>query len=59
MTMHIEYVNIINKIKNADTEAISDRPDGVEVLLKPFTPNKLETALARACSEPVDAAQPD
>ena len=43
----------------ADTEAISDRPDGVEVLLKPFTPNKLETALARACSEPVDAAQPD
>ena len=43
----------------ADTEAISDRPDGVEVLLKPFTPHKLETALARACSEPVDAAQPD
>jgi PAS domain S-box-containing protein len=36
----------------AEADAISDRPDGVEVLLKPFTPNKLEAALARVCNEP-------
>jgi CheY-like chemotaxis protein/anti-sigma regulatory factor (Ser/Thr protein kinase) len=33
----------------AEADAISDRPDGVEVLLKPFTPNKLEAALSRVC----------
>jgi PAS domain S-box-containing protein len=33
----------------AEAEAISDRPDGVEILLKPFTPHKLEAALARIC----------
>ena len=31
----------------ADTDAISDRPDGVEVLLKPFTANRLEFELSR------------
>jgi len=33
----------------AEADAISDRPEGVEVLLKPFTPNKLEAALSRVC----------
>jgi CheY-like chemotaxis protein len=39
----------------AEAEAIRDRPDGVEVLLKPFTPRKLELALSRicACTDPV------
>jgi PAS domain S-box-containing protein len=32
----------------ADAEAIKDRPEGVEVMLKPFTPHKLEAAIARA-----------
>jgi PAS domain S-box-containing protein len=39
----------------AEAEAISDRPDGVEILLKPFTPNKLEAALSRACGAEVPA----
>jgi CheY-like chemotaxis protein len=39
----------------AETEAIGDRPDGVEVLLKPFTPMVLETAIERICTNaPVD-----
>jgi len=33
----------------AETELIRDRPAGVEMLLKPFTPAKLEAAIARAC----------
>jgi PAS domain S-box-containing protein len=33
----------------ADANAISDRPAGVDVLLKPFTPSKLNTAIARIC----------
>lgn len=33
----------------ADTEMIRDRPVGVELLLKPFTPAVLEAAIARAC----------
>jgi PAS domain S-box-containing protein len=33
----------------AETEMIRDRPEGVEMLLKPFTPAKLEAAIARAC----------
>jgi CheY-like chemotaxis protein len=33
----------------AEADAITDRPDGVEVLLKPFTPSKLEAALSRVC----------
>jgi hypothetical protein len=28
---------------------IRDRPAGVEMLLKPFTPAKLEAAIARTC----------
>ena len=31
----------------AETDAIGDRPDGVEILLKPFTPAALEGAIAR------------
>ncbi|MGZ2410640.1 PAS domain S-box-containing protein [Sphingomonas sp. F9_3S_D5_B_2] len=31
----------------AEAEAISDRPDDVEILLKPFTPAKLEEAIRR------------
>jgi PAS domain S-box-containing protein len=34
----------------ADAEAIKDRPEGIEVMLKPFTPHKLEAAIARACA---------
>ena len=33
----------------AEADAITDRPEGVEVLLKPFTPSKLEAALSRVC----------
>jgi signal transduction histidine kinase/FixJ family two-component response regulator len=33
----------------AEAEMIRDRPDGVETLLKPFTPNALEAAIARVC----------
>ena len=33
----------------AETELIRDRPAGVEMLLKPFTPAKLEAAIARTC----------
>jgi len=35
----------------ADTDAIADRPDDVDILLKPFTPAALEGAVARICSE--------
>ena len=31
----------------AEAEAIGDRPDGVEILLKPFTPAALDAAIAR------------
>ncbi len=33
----------------AEVDAIGDRPEGVEVLLKPFTPANLEAAIGRAC----------
>ena len=33
----------------AQPEAISDRPEGVEVVQKPFTQRKLESALSRVC----------
>lgn len=33
----------------AEADAISDRPDGVEILLKPFTQRGLETAIERIC----------
>ena len=32
----------------AEADAISDRPEGVEILLKPFTPHALEAAIERA-----------
>ena len=35
----------------ADTEVIGDRPDDVQILLKPFAPAALEEALARIYSE--------
>ena len=34
----------------ADTDAIGDRPEGVEIILKPFTPTKLEAAIGRICA---------
>ena len=40
----------------AETAMIGDRPAGVELLLKPFTPAKLEGAIARTCG--ADAAAP-
>jgi len=33
----------------AEVEMIRDRPTGIEMLLKPFTPAKLEAAMSRAC----------
>ncbi|MGN6850186.1 MAG: response regulator [Sphingomicrobium sp.] len=39
----------------AEAEMIGDRPDGVEILLKPFTPAALEAAMARVCGEPVSS----
>jgi PAS domain S-box-containing protein len=33
----------------AEAEMIRDKPDGVETLLKPFTPAHLDAAIARAC----------
>jgi PAS domain S-box-containing protein len=33
----------------AEVEMIRDRPPGIEMLLKPFTPAKLEAAMSRAC----------
>ena len=50
----------------AGAEAIRDRPDGVEILLKPFTATKLEAMMAQICGADVlhierssNAAQPD
>jgi signal transduction histidine kinase len=37
----------------AGADAISDRPDGVEILLKPFTANMLETTMAQVCGGPL------
>jgi CheY-like chemotaxis protein len=39
----------------AEAEAIGDRPDGVEILLKPFTPAALEGAIARTVGAVVPA----
>ena len=33
----------------AEADAVRDRPEGVEILLKPFTPSALEKAVARIC----------
>jgi len=40
----------------AEADSIQDRPDGVEILLKPFTANKLESVLTRICSAQTTAA---
>ena len=34
----------------AEAQAVSGRPDGVEILLKPFTETALENAIERACA---------
>jgi signal transduction histidine kinase len=39
----------------AETNAINDRPAGVEILIKPFTPAMLDEAIARIC-EPANVA---
>lgn len=41
----------------ADADAIGDRPDGVEVLLKPFTPAKLQAAMHRICEEKMSSTE--
>jgi CheY-like chemotaxis protein len=40
----------------AEIESIRDRPPSVEVLLKPFTPAKLEAAIVRSCGSDVLAS---
>ena len=40
----------------AEADTISDRPEGVEILLKPFTANILESTLSRICSGQAAAA---
>jgi CheY-like chemotaxis protein len=42
-------VPALNITGYAEADAISDRPAEVEVLLKPFTANALEAAIARVC----------
>jgi PAS domain S-box-containing protein len=37
----------------AGSDAIADRPEGIEILLKPFTANMLEATMAQACGEPL------
>jgi DNA-binding NtrC family response regulator len=40
----------------AEADTISDRPEGVEILLKPFTAGTLQSALSRVCA-PAAAAE--
>ena len=40
----------------AEADSINDRPEGVEILLKPFTANKLQSVLARICGAQATAA---
>lgn len=40
----------------AEADAIHDRPENVEILLKPFTPAKLEAAVARVCDAAIARA---
>jgi CheY-like chemotaxis protein len=40
----------------AEADAVRDRPEGVEILLKPFRDVALEQALARACAQPAAAS---
>jgi two-component SAPR family response regulator len=39
----------------AEADMIRDKPDGIETLLKPFTPAVLDTAVAKACKAKVAA----
>jgi PAS domain S-box-containing protein len=39
----------------AEADMIRDKPDGIETLLKPFTPAVLDTAIAKACKAEVAA----
>jgi PAS domain S-box-containing protein len=39
----------------AEADAVRDRPAGVEILLKPFTPHELDAAVARVCAAPAVA----
>jgi PAS domain S-box-containing protein len=41
----------------AEAEAIGDRPKGVTILQKPFTPTALESAIARLCDGGLPAAK--
>jgi PAS domain S-box-containing protein len=41
----------------AEADTIKDRPEGVEILLKPFTANKLESVLSRVCGPQAAAAE--
>jgi PAS domain S-box-containing protein len=41
----------------AEAEAIGDRPEGVEILQKPFTPAALEAAIAKMCEERLPKAK--
>ena len=34
----------------AEADAVRDRPEGVDILLKPFTARALEKAVARICN---------
>jgi signal transduction histidine kinase len=42
----------------AEAEAVHGRPEGVEILLKPFTPSALEDAMARALRSDAVASRP-
>jgi PAS domain S-box-containing protein len=42
----------------ADSDAIQDRPDGVQILQKPFTPAALESAIEDLCKSRATAQQP-
>jgi two-component SAPR family response regulator len=39
----------------AEADMIRDKPEGIETLLKPFTPAVLEAAIAKACKTRVPA----
>ena len=41
----------------AEADAISDRPDDVEILLKPFSPAALEAAMERICVVPAPTTE--
>jgi PAS domain S-box-containing protein len=41
----------------AEADTIRDRPDDVEILLKPFTANRLESVLSRVCASSAPEAE--